>query len=125
MYDGYAIFDNRKGGLAMDQHMDTIISQLSHIESTAVRIMESADHQKKELELEMEQQIKNYDNELAARTQEQLDELKETLNQQKESSLLKLTSETKQELSDLETRFQKNHSLWAKEILASIIGVSQ
>ena len=121
MYDGYAIFDNRKGGLAMDQHMDTIISQLSHIESTAVRIMESADHQKKELELEMEQQIKNYDNELAARTQEQLDELKETLNQQKESSLLKLTTETKQELNDLETRFQKNHSLWAEEILASII----
>lgn len=107
----------------MDQHMDTIISQLSHIESTAVRIMESADHQKKELELEMEQQIKNYDNELAARTQEQLDELKETLNQQKESSLLKLTTETKQELTDLETRFQKNHSLWAEEILASIIGV--
>lgn len=107
----------------MENHMDTIISQLSHIESTAVRIMESADHQKKELALEMEQHIKKYDDDLAIQTQNQLDELKETLNEQKETNLLKLTSETEQELKELETRFQQNHSLWAQEILTSMIGV--
>ena len=102
--------------------MDTIINQLSHIEGTAVRIMESADHQKKELALEMEQRTREYDARLAEDTKNQLNALKEQLNAQKEADLSRLKAETTHALQELENNYRINHSIWAKEILHSIIG---
>ena len=106
----------------MENHMDTIISQLSQIEGTAVRILQSADSQKKELALEMEQRTKEYDAELARDTNEQLGALKEKLNAQKEEELSRLRVETSHTLEILEANFEKNHTMWAMQILHSIIG---
>lgn len=106
----------------MESQMDTIINQLSHIEGTAVRIMESAEHQKKELSLEMEQRTHEYDARLAEETKHQLDSLKETLNAQKDAELSCLQKETAHTLQKLEESYEKNHTVWAKEILHSIIG---
>lgn len=106
----------------MESQMDTIINQLSHIEGTAVRIMESAEHQKKELSLEMEQRTREYDARLAEETKHQLDSLKETLNAQKDAELSCLQKETAHTLQKLEESYKKNHTVWAKEILHSIIG---
>lgn len=106
----------------MENQMDTIINQLSHIEGTAVRIMESADYQKKELAQEMEQRTREYDARLAEDTKNQLDALREQLNAKKEADLSRLKEETARAMQDLEDNYSKNHTLWAKEILQSIIG---
>ncbi len=106
----------------MENQMNAIISQLSNIENTAVRILESADRQKKELSLEMEKRKEEYDAEIAEDTRKQLDALKEELNAQKERELSRLREETSNALNELETDFEKNHTVWAKEILHSIIG---
>lgn len=105
----------------MENQMDAIINQLSHIEDTAVRIMESADHQKTELALKMEQQTKEYDAELSVTTNEQLNALKEKLNMEKESALSALRQETEQALGKLENDYTANHAVWAQEILESMI----
>lgn len=106
----------------MENQMNTIISQLSNIEGTAVRILESADRQKKELSLEMEKRTEEYDARIAEDTRQKLDALKEKLNMQKEKELSRLREETSRALNDLETDFEKNHTVWAKQILHSIIG---
>lgn len=106
----------------MESQMDAIINQLSHIEGTAVRIMESAESQKKELSLEMEQRTREYDARLAEDTGRQLDTLKETLNAQKNAELSRLKAEAAHDLQKLENSYQENHTIWAKEILHSIIG---
>lgn len=106
----------------MESQMDTIISQLSHIEGTAVRIMESAEHQKKELSLEMEQRTREYDARLAEETRHRLDSLKETLNAQKDTELSCFQEEAVHTLQKLKENYEKNHTVWAKEIFHSIIG---
>ena len=106
----------------MENQMNAIISQLSNIEGTAVRILESADRQKKELSLEMEKRTEEYDAGIAENTKKQLDALKEKLNTQKEKELSRLREETANALNVLETDFEKNHTVWAMEILHSIIG---
>ena len=53
------------GGHNMENQMNNIISQLSHIEDTAVRIMQSADAQKKKLASEMEHKTKEFDEALS------------------------------------------------------------
>lgn len=106
----------------MENQMNAIISQLSNIEGTAVRILESADRQKKELSLEMEKRTEEYDARIAEDTRQQLDALKQKLNMQKEKELSRLREETSRALSDLETDFEKNHTVWATQILHSIIG---
>lgn len=106
----------------MESQMDTIINQLSHIEGTAVRIMESAEHQKKELSLEMEQRTREYDDRLARDTKKQLDSLKETLSAKKDAELSRLEAKTAHTLQELEENYKKNHTAWAEEILHSIIG---
>lgn len=106
----------------MESQMDAIINQLSHIEKTAVRIMESAESQKKELSIEMEQRTCEYDERLAEDTRHQLDTLKEDLAAKKSSELARLKAEAECDLQNLEDSYQKNHTSWAKEIVHSIIG---
>lgn len=100
----------------------TIISRLSHIESTAVRILESADSRKKELALEMEQKTREFDEKLAKDTQKQLDTLREKLNAKKEADLSRLREETSRDFEILELHYEKNHTVWAAEILQAITG---
>lgn len=106
----------------MENQMDNIISQLSHIEDTAVRIMQSADAQKKELASKMEQKTKEFDEKLFSETEKKLNELKERLNKEKENELSALRSETQKSLEEFESKYQQNHSKWAVEIFHSIIG---
>lgn len=106
----------------MDKQMDNIINQLSHIEDTAVRIMESADNQKKELALEMEQRTKEFDEQLAADTEKRLQEMQEKLNEEKNAELEKLKTANLDAQKTLKEKFQKNHTKWAQEILNELIG---
>lgn len=106
----------------MENQMDTIINQLSHIEGTAVRIMESADHRKKELSLEMEERTRNYDASLKEEMDQRLEEIRRELQEKQEAELARLEAETARELQELKDSYQKHHSAWAQEILHSIIG---
>lgn len=106
----------------MDNQMDNIINQLSHIEDTAVRIMESANSQKKELALEMDQHTKEFDSQLAAETQKRLNAMQEKLNAEKNAELEKLKSANLEAQNALREKFQANHTSWAKQILNELIG---
>lgn len=106
----------------MENQMDAIINQLSHIEGTAVRIMESAEHQKKELAAEMEQRTREYDARLEENTRQQLNSLKEELHAKKDAELSRLKAENTLALQKLEDNYNQNHSIWAKEILHSMTG---
>jgi len=106
----------------MYKQMDNIINQLSHIEDTAVRISESADNQKKELALKMEQKTKEFDEQLAADTEKRLQKMKEKLNVEKSTELEKLKTANLEAQKSLKEKFQKNHSKWAQEILNELIG---
>ena len=110
------------GGHNMENQMNNIISQLSHIEDTAVRIMQSADAQKKKLASEMEHKTKEFDEALSLETNKKLNDLKEQLNQEKEKELSTLRSQTQAALEQFESKYQQNHSKWAEEIFQSIVG---
>lgn len=106
----------------MENQMDAIINQLSHIEGTAVRIMESAEHQKKELAAEMEQRTREYDARLEESTRQQLDAIKKELLTKKDAKLSRLKAENTAALQRLEDNYKQNHSMWATEILHSMTG---
>lgn len=105
----------------MENQMDNIINRLSHIEDTAVRIMESVDSEKKKIASEMEEKTREFDEKLASDTQKQLDELRVRLNAQKDMELEKLRLETNKVLEQFQAKFDEKHSQWAQEILTSII----
>lgn len=105
----------------MDSQMDQIISQLSHIENTAVRIVETADAQKKELADEMALKKKTFDEELAAETQERLQAMQERLNSEKEKELSELKSATEKALRELDEKYAASHKKWADEIMKALI----
>lgn len=106
----------------MDNQMKNIINQLSSIEDTAVRIMQLADRNKKELSLEMEQRTKKFDEQLAADIKERLQKMQDKLNAEKNAELEKLKTANLDAQSALNENFQKNHTKWAKEILDELIG---
>ena len=64
--------------------MEDIIEQLSHIENKAIQIIESAEQQKKEIALEMEQQTKKFDAQVADEIQAHLQKIQNKLNEQKD-----------------------------------------
>jgi len=108
----------------MDQHMDDIINQLSHIEDAAVKIMESADSQKKELSLKMEQQTREFDKQLAKDTEKRLQKIQEKCNIEKDAELEKRKAASLKAQEVLKSKFQQNHAIWAKELFHELIGVS-
>lgn len=106
----------------MDNQMENIINQLSCIEDAAVRIMELADHQKKELSLEMEQRTKEFDEQLAADIKERLQRMQDKLDAEKNAELENLKIANLDAQNALNESFEKNHTKWAKEILDELIG---
>lgn len=102
--------------------MENIINQLSRIEDKAVQIIEAADNQKKEFALQMEQQTKEFDNQLAADTQKRLQKMQETLNVEKDKELETLKADSLNFQNVLNQKFQQNHTKWAKELLNELIG---
>ena len=105
----------------MDRRMDDIINQLSNIEATSVRIMNATDFRKKELVQEINEQTTEFDAKLSEDTNRTLDQARQNFNEQKDYDLSKLKSETAKAISDLDNKYEEEHTVWAKEIFEQII----
>ena len=67
--------------------MQQILNKLSEIETTARRIMEDADRTKAALSSEMEQQCRDFDAALEQETNKKIQELRNSLEEQKDQEL--------------------------------------
>ncbi len=107
----------------MDKHMNDIINQLSNIEATAVRIMNSTDYRKKELVQEMNELTSEFDRKLAEDTNKTLKQAQLKFDAQKASELSVLKSETEEAIKNLDSKYEEEHKKWANEIFQQIIRV--
>lgn len=103
--------------------MNEIVDKLSEIELIANKIMEDTNARKKELALIMEKKTKDFDIEIENNTMNQIRELKEQLNNQIEQDLNRLRKINEDELKRLETKYSKNHTDIAKNLLNQVLGV--
>ncbi len=105
-----------------DRTMENIIKRLSHIENTAVQIIETAEQKKKEFALEMERRTKEFDEQLSADTQKRLEEMQEKRNTEKNAELEKLKADNQEAQNLLKQKFGQNHTKWAAKLLNELIG---
>ena len=103
--------------------MDTIIKRLSEIEDATAKIMEDVNLQKKEYARKMEAKTTQFDNELQEKTTVQLTELRKQLDVQMNQKLAKQKQEAQKALQTMEENYRKNHTLYVKQLMASMTQV--
>lgn len=101
--------------------MEPIINKLSEIETAASRIMESAVNETKRQDREAEERTVQFDAQVEADTQKQLEELRLNLQQQSEKELEHLKNSMEHTRSAMETYYQDNHQKIADKIFHKII----
>ncbi|MDO5423177.1 MAG: hypothetical protein Q4F41_05575 [Eubacteriales bacterium] len=101
--------------------MEEIVKRLSEIETEAVRIMEDSTLQKKELEDASRERLRQYDEEIDARTAAELARLKTSLETRMDQELEKLRLDTEHLILDLEADYAANHEALAAQVFQSII----
>ena len=105
----------------MEHSVDDVIGKLSEIEATAVRIMEAADLQKKQLVADMEEKTRQFDEKLSEETREALKQVQEKLNREKEEELQKQKEETEAILGAMQQKYDNEHEAWSASIMKSIV----
>lgn len=103
--------------------MNSIVSQLSEIESAAAAIVENAEAQKSILEKEMEEKTSQFDAELQKDTKKRLEAISSKLEEQKIEELKKLREENERIIAALNREYEIKHEDYAREILKTITEV--
>lgn len=106
----------------MDNQMDKVISELSKIEEAAVRIIQNAESEKKNLALDMDQKTKEYDIVLGKEIDQKLSVIKQDLQDKMHSDVDRIKNDTYQQISNLEKIYTDHHTEWATDILNKLIG---
>lgn len=106
-----------KGGEIMEQ----ILNKLSEIETTARRIMEDADRTKAALSSEMEQQCRDFDAALEQKTNLKIQELRNSLEKQKDQELTLLRQQTEKALIDLDAYYRQNHQQLSEDLFHRLL----
>lgn len=101
--------------------MSAVIEELSKIENDALAIIGDTETRQKNFALDIEKKKKEFDDLLNAATEKKLLEISEDLKRRSEDDLVLLRTEAQENMAKLESSFEINHSVWAKEILDSII----
>lgn len=101
--------------------MDMVVNRLSEIEAQAVKIIDAAAQEKKELDKQADARIKDFDAQVDAKTEQSLNELQQQLKQDMAAELEKLKQDTKQLIQNLENEYEKNHAKLADNILKQLI----
>lgn len=103
--------------------MDAIIKQIAKIEETAESIVDHAQQQKFEVEQEIQKRRDEFDSELDAKVNGELDAIR-TEGKEKMDRVLSLEHEKHRDMIDgLEEEFAAHHTEYAKEILKQILEV--
>lgn len=100
--------------------MDSIVNKLTEIENAAAAIIRHADEQKKDLEQEMWQKQKQFDETLAAETKQRLsgtsDEVERKLSEEKS----RLRQEQEAKIQGLMAEYDRRGDQYAREIIKRI-----
>lgn len=97
--------------------MDSIVKKLSEIDQAAAAIVEHAQDQKPVLEREIQEARNRFDEELEQETQRRLAEIEDELKREMDEVLEKQQRESDAHIKALTAAFEKNHEIYAREIL--------
>lgn len=100
--------------------MDSIINKLTEIESTASAIVQHAEAEKSALDEKFDKKRMDFDKELEADTQRQIQGIRDKL--ESETSRI-LSGQSQDELDALQKEYDEKHSDYAHEILRRITEV--
>ena len=102
--------------------MDSIINKLTEIESAASAIVQHAEAEKSALDEKFDKKRMDFDKELEADTQRQIQGIRDKLEAET-SRILSGQSQESQELDALQKEYNEKHSDYAHEILRRITEV--
>lgn len=103
--------------------MNSVVEKLSEIESTAEAIVEHAESQKYDIEQKLQETRDKFDEKLEAETQEKLEQIRTRAAEKMEQILAGQRAKNQAVIDALKVDFEKNHTLYAKEILNHITEV--
>lgn len=103
--------------------MNSIVSQLSEIESAAAAIVEHAEAQKVVLEKEMQERLAQFDADLEKDANKRLQAISEKLEEQKKEEIRNLKEENERIIASLNREYEVKHEDYAREILKHITEV--
>ena len=101
--------------------MDLVIKRLSSIEEASAGIIEAAENEKKALEQQMRERIQAFDEEAEKATQEKLDQIRSSLNEEMIKSLADLQKATEDSIQAIENDYNQNHEKLAAGLIALMI----
>lgn len=100
--------------------MDSIVNKLTEIENAAAAIIRHADEQKKELEQEMRQKQKQFDETLAAETKQRLSGTSDEVERQLSEEKARLRKEQEAKIQGLTAEYDRRGDQYAREIVKRI-----
>lgn len=101
--------------------MEDIINKLAEIEAAASHIMEDVSEQKKQLALEYDQAVQDFDRAIDKETQEKADGIRKGLERQMREKLACQESETARALEEMEKHYEECHTALAEKIYNRIL----
>lgn len=110
------MLENGNGGLTME----SIVEKLAEIEKTAESIVEHAQARKTEVEREIQAKRDDFDRELDAYTKAELEKIRTQAEAQMDQVLEEQRIQNRSEIERLNAEYEKNHTLYAREILKKI-----
>lgn len=101
--------------------MEEVIRKLSEIERTAKRIMEGAQQEKEALAEESKKHLADYDNMKEAEISAKIQEIRSTLEKDKENQLNSLRHQTEEFIEAMDQYYEENHKQLAESIYQRIL----
>ncbi|HJC09636.1 MAG TPA: hypothetical protein H9935_02335 [Candidatus Blautia merdigallinarum] len=101
--------------------MEDIINKLAEIEAAASHIMEDVAEQKKQLALEYDQAVQDFDQSIDEEIQKKTARIRQELEVQMKDKLATQESETARTLKQMEDHYQEHHQELATEIYNRIL----
>ena len=103
--------------------MKSVIEKLEEIEATAQAIVEHAEVRKHDVEKEVMLMKKEFDEKLERETTEKIQEIREEREGKVNQKMEEERTKSARVIEQLKEEFDKNHTVYAKEILKNILEV--
>lgn len=103
--------------------MKSVIEKLAEIEATAQAIVEHAEVRKHDVEKEVMLMKKEFDEKLERETTEKIQEIREEREEKVNQKMEEERTKNARVIEQLKEEFDKNHTVYAKEILKNILEV--
>lgn len=103
--------------------MKSVIEKLAEIEATAQAIVEHAEVRKHDVEKEVMLMKKEFDEKLERQTTEKIQEIREEREEKVNQKMEEERTKNARVIEQLKEEFDKNHTVYAKEILKNILEV--